>query len=92
MMTLADNTCFVAIKFIPGSHMWDHSRRPKTEEAVSAEMSLGEAFIFLSSTVHGGGANSTSKSRPVHGFFFCRSYIRPEVGTKEFVSLLSPTS
>ena len=42
-------------------------------------MSVGEAFVFLGSTVHGGGTNTTSQSRTVHGFFFCRSWMRPEV-------------
>ncbi|KAL9120234.1 MAG: hypothetical protein Q9187_003213 [Circinaria calcarea] len=63
---------------VPGSHLWDHSRRPKLHEAEPAEMSVGEAFIFLGSTVHAGGANTTLESRAVHGFFYCRSYLRPE--------------
>ena len=42
-------------------------------------MEVGEAFVFLASAVHAGGANTTEDSRTVHGFFFCRSYIRPEV-------------
>lgn len=66
-------------QFVKGSHLWDHSRRPKADEVAYAEMSLGEAFIFLGSTVHGGGHNATSKSRTVHGFFYCRSFLRPEV-------------
>lgn len=67
------------IQFIPGSHLWDDSRPPKNEEIVFAEMSVGEAFLFLGSTVHAGGTNTTSQSRPMHGFFYCRSFIRPEV-------------
>lgn len=66
---------------MPGSHLWDHTRRPKTEEVVAAEMTVGEAFLFLGSTVHAGGANRTSQSRPMHGFFYCRSWMRPEVRT-----------
>ena len=64
---------------MPGSHLWAHDRLPKLEEAKAAEMEVGEAFLFLASTVHGGGANMTDASRTVHGFFFCRSYLRPEV-------------
>ena len=48
-------------------------------EAEPAEMTVGEAFVFLGSTVHAGGANTTDQPRTVHGFFFCRSYLRPEV-------------
>ncbi|KAL8965540.1 MAG: hypothetical protein Q9183_003795, partial [Haloplaca sp. 2 TL-2023] len=64
--------------FVPSSHLWDHSRRPRVEEAVAAEMEVGEAFMFLGSTVHGGGSNVTEQSRPVHSFFYCRSWMRPE--------------
>ena len=71
-------------QFVPGSHLWDHSRRPMTEEVVAAEMTVGEAFLFLGSTVHAGGANTTSQSRPMHGFFYCRSWMRPEVRTLHF--------
>ena len=67
------------LKFVPSSHLWEHSRRPKHGEAVSVEMGVGEAFLFLGSTVHAGGANTTTKPRPMHGFFYCRSYLRPEV-------------
>ncbi|KAI4234580.1 MAG: hypothetical protein LQ349_003698 [Xanthoria aureola] len=67
-----------ATVFIPKSHRWDHSRRPNQDEACYAAMSVGEAFVFLGSTVHGGGTNTTEQSRVVHGFFFCRSWMRPE--------------
>lgn len=65
-------------QFVPGAHLWEHSRRPNLEEAVPASMEKGEAFFFLGSAVHAGGANTTSESRTVHGFFFCRAHIRPE--------------
>jgi ectoine hydroxylase-related dioxygenase (phytanoyl-CoA dioxygenase family) len=68
-----------ATMFVPRSHLWDHERRPKEDEAVQAELKVGEALFFLSSTVHGGGANTTTRSRAVHGFFYCRGHIRPEV-------------
>ncbi|KAL8764274.1 MAG: hypothetical protein Q9194_007133 [Teloschistes cf. exilis] len=67
-----------ATLFVPGSHLWAHSRLPKAEEVVAAELDVGEAFMFLSSAAHAGGANTTEQSRTVHGFFYCRSYIRPE--------------
>lgn len=49
------------------------------DEAVAVEMTVGEAFLFVGSTAHAGGANTTSQCRPLHGFFFCRSWMRPEV-------------
>ena len=70
-------------QFVPSSHLWGHSRRPRGEEAVAAEMEVGEAFMFLGSTVHGGGSNVTHESRPMHSFFYCRSWMRPEVSEKQ---------
>lgn len=69
-----------ATLFVPKSHLWGHEKVPTEDQAVAAELKIGEAFIFLSSVAHAGGANKTDKSRTVHGFFFCRAYIRPEVG------------
>ena len=51
------------------------------------EMDVGEAFVFLASAVHAGGANTTEHGRTVHGFFYCRSYMRPEVSRFVFVNL-----
>jgi ectoine hydroxylase-related dioxygenase (phytanoyl-CoA dioxygenase family) len=43
----------------PGSHLWGKDRQPAESELVSAEMGAGSAVIYLGSTVHGGGANTT---------------------------------
>ncbi|KAJ5916822.1 hypothetical protein N7504_000837 [Penicillium tannophilum] len=67
-----------ATLFVPRSHLWSDDRRPKREEASAVELKKGEALLFLSSAVHAGGANKTHVRRPMHGFFFCRSYIRQE--------------
>lgn len=75
-------------QFVPGSHLWEHSRLPKLEEAVPASMEVGEAFLFLGSAVHAGGANTTLQSRTVHGFFFCRAYLRPEARISVLITLL----
>ena len=40
-------------------HLWDDERAPKVEEAVSTEMAAGSALIWIGSTYHGGGVNST---------------------------------
>lgn len=47
---------------IPGSHRWDDSRAPKQEEAVPTEMAAGSALIWIGSTYHGGGENTTTDS------------------------------
>jgi hypothetical protein len=45
---------------IPGSHLWDDERKPEISEAVPTEMKAGSALIFLGSTFHAGGANTTT--------------------------------
>lgn len=48
---------------IPGSHRWDDERKPLRSEAVPTEMSTGSALIWIGSTYHGGGDNTTSTPR-----------------------------
>lgn len=65
---------------IPGSHLWGDERAPRIEEAVYASMHPGEALLFLGSTYHAGGTNSTAdRTRPMHGLFYCRGTLRGEV-------------
>jgi hypothetical protein len=45
---------------IPGSHVWPDERCPYDDEAVPAELEPGDATIFLGSTYHAGGANTTT--------------------------------
>ena len=44
----------------PGSHRWERGRQPKPEELACAEMPAGSAVVYLGSTIHGGGRNSTA--------------------------------
>jgi ectoine hydroxylase-related dioxygenase (phytanoyl-CoA dioxygenase family) len=43
----------------PGSHLWGRDRQPVDADLVAAEMKAGSAVIYLGSTVHGAGANTT---------------------------------
>jgi len=52
-----------ATRIIPGSHRWPRERQPQLEETVAAEMPAGSAVLYLGSTVHGGGANTTPDRR-----------------------------
>jgi len=45
---------------IPGSHLWDDERKPDMSETVPTVMRGGSALIFLGSTFHAGGANTTA--------------------------------
>ncbi|EXJ75772.1 uncharacterized protein A1O5_00279 [Cladophialophora psammophila CBS 110553] len=68
-----------ATMFVPGSHKWDDTRRPRTDEVCFAEMEPGSALIFLASCYHGGGHNSVpNEVRKVHGLFFIRGNLRTE--------------
>ncbi|KAK2839263.1 Dioxygenase swnH1 [Arthroderma sp. PD_2] len=64
---------------IPGSHKWDHTRVPKTDEICFAEMEPGSAFVFLGTVYHGAGNNSVpDQVRKVYGLFFIPGTLRPE--------------
>ena len=57
-----------ATQVVPGSHRWDRARQPEPEEIAYAELRAGSAVIYLGSTLHGGGANTTTDTwrRAVH--------------------------
>ncbi|WP_213878922.1 phytanoyl-CoA dioxygenase family protein [Pseudomonas sp. dw_358] len=52
-----------ATKVIPGSHKWDDERCPQPEEAADALMAPGSAMLFIGSTYHGGGTNTSDQPR-----------------------------
>ncbi|HUZ14284.1 MAG TPA: phytanoyl-CoA dioxygenase family protein [Caulobacteraceae bacterium] len=64
---------------IPGSHLWDDERQPQMSEAIATVMQAGSALIFLGSTFHAGGANSTaSQWRAAAGLALDASNVRQE--------------
>ena len=48
---------------VPGSHRWAPEREPEPHEIAVAEMSRGSVVIYLGSTIHGAGANTTDRRR-----------------------------
>jgi hypothetical protein len=58
-----------ATQVVPGSHLWPADRVAKPEEITQAEMKAGSALLYLGSTLHGGGINST-KDEWRRGMFF----------------------
>jgi ectoine hydroxylase-related dioxygenase (phytanoyl-CoA dioxygenase family) len=50
-------------RIVPGSHRWPADREAKPEELVAAEISPGSAVVYLGSTIHGGGPNTTPGQR-----------------------------
>ncbi|KAM5352816.1 hypothetical protein ACJ41O_005538 [Fusarium nematophilum] len=73
--TTKENGATIAI---PGSHLWGPERRPLDEEAVPAELEIGDALVFLGNLYHAGGANITKdESRETVGIFLCKPTLRP---------------
>lgn len=67
-----------ATRVIPGSHKWDDDRMPTVEETVSAEMSAGDALMWLGSTYHGGGENTSNGPRTGISMPYDLSFLRQE--------------
>ena len=68
-----------ATLLVPGSHRWSDERYPDMDEAVPASMKAGSAVIYLGSTFHAGGTNSTQNSvrRGLH-VSYCLGWLRTE--------------
>jgi ectoine hydroxylase-related dioxygenase (phytanoyl-CoA dioxygenase family) len=49
-----------ATRVAPGSHLWSRERFPAEHELAHAVMPAGSVVIYLGSTIHGGGRNSTA--------------------------------
>jgi ectoine hydroxylase-related dioxygenase (phytanoyl-CoA dioxygenase family) len=72
----ADNGATVVV---PGSHRWDdRERRPTEDEWVAAEMPAGSAVIYLGSTIHAGGSNTTDGWRRGMHVSYCLGWLRTE--------------
>ncbi|ODA79216.1 hypothetical protein RJ55_04809 [Drechmeria coniospora] len=64
---------------IPGSHRWGPQRCPRDDEAIPAELDVGDATIFVGNVYHAGGANSTrDEARETIGVFLCKGTLRQE--------------
>ena len=64
---------------VPGSHLWEPGREPQEDEIAYAQMTAGSAVIYLGSTLHAGGANTTRDQwrRGVH-MSYCLGWLRTE--------------
>jgi ectoine hydroxylase-related dioxygenase (phytanoyl-CoA dioxygenase family) len=49
-----------ATRVVPGSNHWDRGRRPEPDEIADAVVPPGGAVIYLGSTIHFAGTNSTA--------------------------------
>jgi ectoine hydroxylase-related dioxygenase (phytanoyl-CoA dioxygenase family) len=64
----------------PGSHLWDDVRRPNPgkDECIKAVMPEGSAVLFLGTTWHGGGANTSQASRLAFTCQYCEPWLRQQ--------------
>lgn len=68
-----------ATVIIPKSHLWGPDRCPLDEEAIPAELEIGDAAIFVGNVYHAGGANVTvDDARETIGIFMCKGTLRQE--------------
>lgn len=68
-----------ATRLVPGSHRWPRGRQPEPHEIADAVMPAGSAVIYLGSTIHGAGANSTeSEWRPGLHISYTLGWLRTE--------------
>ncbi|KID83547.1 phytanoyl-CoA dioxygenase family protein [Metarhizium guizhouense ARSEF 977] len=64
---------------IPKSHLWGPDRMPLNEEAIPAELEVGDATVFVGNVYHAGGANVTKDdARETIGMFLCKGTLRQE--------------
>lgn len=80
MMALVDFTADNgATVVVPGSHRWERDRQPAAHELVPAVMPAGSAVVYLGSTIHAGGTNSTADvhRRGMH-VSYCTGWLRTE--------------
>lgn len=71
-----------ATQVVPGSHLWDPERVAQPHEIKRAEMPAGSALLYLGTTMHGGGANTTTDQWRRGMFFgFVVGWLRTEENT-----------
>ncbi|KAL7941986.1 hypothetical protein V8C42DRAFT_333255 [Trichoderma barbatum] len=66
-----------ATVLVPDSHLWDSSRVPSAKETIPVIMPAGSMLFFVSTLWHGGGANTSDRSRLALTVQFCQPWIRP---------------
>ena len=61
VIALVDFTAEIGATVVaPDSHRWERDRQPELAELACAEMPAGSAVVYLGSTIHAGGANTTA--------------------------------
>lgn len=67
-----------ATQVVPGSNLWDPSRRAADEEVRYAEMPAGSVLVYSGSVIHGGGANTSDGDRMGLNITYTLGWLRQE--------------
>lgn len=67
-----------ATRVVPGSHQWDFERVAEPDEVTVAEMPAGSAVVYLGTTIHGGGANTSEQPRRGVHLSYTLGWLRTE--------------
>ncbi len=65
-------------RIAPGSHLWEHRRRPRAEEMVSAIMPAGSVLIYTGGIFHGSGQNRAEVVRTGLALQYSLGWLRQE--------------
>ena len=66
-----------ATRLVPGSHRWVDERPGTETKTVSVTMPAGSALMYVGSLWHGGGANTTERSRLGVVLHYSAAWVRP---------------
>jgi ectoine hydroxylase-related dioxygenase (phytanoyl-CoA dioxygenase family) len=66
-----------ATRIVPGSHRWIDERPASNSESVAVPMPAGSAMLYVGSLWHGGGANTTQRSRMGVVLHYSAAWLRP---------------
>jgi ectoine hydroxylase-related dioxygenase (phytanoyl-CoA dioxygenase family) len=67
-----------ATQVVPGSHLWEHDRRPAAEEVLAAAMPAGSVLVYTSGILHGGGRNVSDVDRTGMALQYSLGWLRQE--------------
>lgn len=67
-----------ATQVVPGSHLWEGSRKAEPHEVGYAEMKAGSVLVYSGSVIHAGGANRSGADRMGLNITYCLGWLRQE--------------
>ncbi|WP_439813692.1 phytanoyl-CoA dioxygenase family protein [Zavarzinia sp. CC-PAN008] len=62
----------------PGSHRWEHERKPQPHEMVATVMPRGSVLIYLGNVLHGSGTNASNATRRAMTLQYNLGWLRQE--------------